>query len=492
MLLLGVDLGSSSIKLTVVDGAKDSVIAETSQPPSEMPISAPSRDFAEQDPDMWWQYFCQGLEVLRAQGIDTTAIEAIGFAYQMHGLVCVDAHLNPVRPAIIWCDSRAVEIGKSAAEHLGMAYCFEHLLNEPGNFTASKLRWVQQNEPYIFSQIAHVMLPGDYLASKLCRAASTTAAGLSEGILWDYQAQSVASELLRYWDIDKSIIAPVVPQFGLQGRINKTVAQSIGLSPDAAVTYRAGDQPNNALSLNALKEGDIVATAGTSAVIYASTNSPVSDRLERINTFLHPAADDTAATYGVLMCINGGARAFAWLKQLLGHYSYPQLNRIAAQAPIGSNDLLFLPFGNGAERVLGLQSINASWLNLDFNRHQLAQMVRSVQEGVACALRYGFDVMKTLGVEGQRIRAGNNNLFLSKLFAQTVADLTRVPIELYDTSGSEGAARAAGIGIGFYKNSDECFANLKIIRCHEPNENAVEALETHYQTWLRALHSRFD
>ena len=492
MLLLGVDLGSSSIKLTVVDGAKDTVIAEASQPPDEMPIFAPSPDFAEQDPDMWWQYFCQGLEVLRIQGIDTLAIEAIGFAYQMHGLVCVDEHLKPVRPAIIWCDSRAVEIGKSAAKHLGAAYCFEHLLNEPGNFTASKLRWVQQNEPHIFSQITHVMLPGDYLASKLCQAASTTEAGLSEGILWDYQTQSVASELLTHWNIDQNIVAPIVPQFGLQGRLDKTIAQSIGLSADTAVTYRAGDQPNNALSLNAFKEGDMVATAGTSAVIYACSNSPVSDRLERLNTFLHPAAHDAAAMYGVLMCINGGARAFAWLKELLGHYSYPQLNEIASQAPVGSDGLLFLPFGNGAERVLGLQSINASWLNLDFNRHQLAQMVRSVQEGVACALRYGFDVMKTLGVEGQRIRASNNNLFLSELFAQTVADLTRLPVELYDTSGSEGAARAAGIGIGFYKNSDECFANLKIIRCHEPNENVAAAFETHYQTWLAALNSRFD
>ena len=492
MLLLGVDLGSSSIKLTVVDGATDTVIAETSQPPSEMPISAPSQGFAEQNPDMWWQYFCQGLEALRIQGTDTMAIEAIGFAYQMHGLVCVDKHLKPVRPAIIWCDSRAVEIGKSAAEHLGTEYCFEHLLNEPGNFTASKLRWVQQNEPHIFSKIAHVMLPGDYLASKLCQAASTTEAGLSEGILWDYQAQSLASELLSHWDIDKNIIAPVVPQFGLQGRLNKTIAQSIGLSPDAAVTYRAGDQPNNALSLNALREGDIVATAGTSAVMYASSNAPASDRLERINTFLNPAADDTSAMYGALMCINGGARAFAWLRQLLGQYKYARLNDIAAEAPIGSDGLLFLPFGNGAERLFGSQSINASWLNLDFNRHQLAHMVRSVQEGVACALRYGFDVMQTLGIKGQRLRASNNNLFLSKLFAQTVANLTRVPIELCDTSGAEGAARAAGIGIGYYKNSDECFANLKVIRCHEPSEHSVEAFETHYKIWLTALHSHFD
>ena len=492
MLLLGVDLGSSSIKLTVVDAAKDTVIAETAQPPNEMPISAPRPDFAEQDPDMWWQYFCHGLDALRTQGVDTMAIKAIGFAYQMHGLVCVDEHLTPLRPAIIWCDSRAIELGKAAANHLGAAYCFEHLLNEPGNFTASKLHWVQQNEPHIFSQIAHTMLPGDYLASKLCQAASTTAAGLSEGTLWDYQAQSIAGELLAHWNIDQNIIAPLVPQFGIQGRLDKTIAQSIGLSPSAAVTYRAGDQPNNALSLNALREGDIAVTAGTSAVIYACSNRPVSDRLERINTFLNTAVDDTSAIYGVLMCINGGARAFAWLKQLLGHYTYEQLNDIAAQAPIGSDGLLFLPFGNGAERLLGLQSINASWLNLDFNRHQLAHMVRSVQEGVACALRYGFDVMQTLGVTGQRLRAGNNNLFLSEIFAQAVSDLTRLPIELYNTSGSEGAARAAGLGLGFYKNSDECFANLTITRRYEPNDSVGEVFETHYQTWLTALNPRFD
>ncbi len=489
MLLLGIDLGSSSIKLTVFNGNNDQVVAETTQPQNEMPISAPSPGFAEQDPDMWWHHFCEGLVELRRKGVNTLDISAIGIAYQMHGLVCLDEQLSPLRPSIIWCDSRAVNIGKQAGELLGADYCHRQLLNTPGNFTASKLRWVQENEPEVFAKIAHIMLPGDYLATRLCLAPSTTAAGLSEGILWDYENQTIAKELLAHWGINEDIIAPIVEQFGIQGRVANEVAEQLGLNPNAAVTYRAGDQPNNALSLNAFKHGEIAATAGTSAVIYGCSNTPVADQQERVNTFLHTAADASSSTYGALMCINGGARAFAWLNQLLGQYSYPQLNELANTAPLGSEGLLFIPFGNGAERILANRNINASWVNLDFNRHDLKHMVRSVQEGIACAMRYGFDLLKAMGVEGECIRAGNNNLFLSELFAQTVANLTGLPIELYETSGSEGAARAAGIGIGHYKNSEDAFANLQVIRRYQPNHAVSQAIETHYQAWLTALNS---
>jgi xylulokinase len=492
MLFLGIDLGSSSTKLSVLDGVTGKSLGALSYPESELAIQSPEFGFAEQDPEVWWDCIQRGFVKLVVKGgFDPKKITAIGISYQMHGLVLIDQQQQVLRPSIIWCDSRAVPLGNQALADLGRDYCFGHLLNSPGNFTAAKLRWVQQHQPEIFSKIYKMMLPGDFIAMKLTGEITTTASGLSEGTLWDFKENRVANELLAHWGIDNNIIPDLVPSLGMQGEVKSDVAKSLGLAEGVKVCYRGGDQPNNAFSLNVLQPGEVAATAGTSGVIYGVTDKPAADLESRVNTFLHVTNTEKEKRNGVLLCVNGCGRLYSWLRQTISAAgatpSYPQLNDLAQQAPVGSDGLLFHPFGNGAERIFQNKNLGAQLRNLDFNRHGLGHMVRAAQEGIVFSLNQGFDVLKSLGGSCNLVRAGKGNMFLSDVFTQTFANTTQAAVELLETDGAEGAARAAAMGSGFYTSAKETFGGLKRTTLVEPQLNLSAQYQDAYQAWVNLL-----
>jgi len=492
MLFLGIDVGSSSTKLSVLDGKTGKSLGAISYPETELAIESPEVGFAEQDPEVWWNAIKQGAAKLFASGkFDSKQIEAIGISYQMHGLVVVDAQQKVLRPSIIWCDSRAVPVGNEALAELGSEYCFDHLLNSPGNFTAAKLRWVQKNQPEIFSKIHKIMLPGDFIAMKLTGEITTTASGLSEGTLWDFKENRVATELLNHWGIDASLIPTIVPSFGLQGTVKSDVAAALGLGANVKVCYRGGDQPNNAFSLNVLEPGEVAATAGTSGVIYGVTDKPAADTESRVNTFLHVTSTAEQKRNGVLVCVNGCGRLYSWLRQTLSAAgttpSYPLLNGLAEKVAVGSDGLVFHPFGNGAERIFQNENIGAQLRNLDFNRHGLGHMVRAAQEGIVFSLNQGFDVLKSLGGSCDVVRAGRGNMFLSDVFTQAFANTTQAAVELFETDGAEGAARAAAIGSGFYASPKEAFGGLTRLGVVEPKSALLSQYQDAYQNWVSLL-----
>lgn len=492
MLFLGIDVGSSSTKLSVLDGKTGKCVGALSYPESELAIESPEVGFAEQDPEVWWDCIQKGAAKLFASGkFDSKQIQAIGISYQMHGLVVVDADQKVLRPSIIWCDSRAVPLGNAALAEMGTDYCFGHLLNSPGNFTAAKLRWVQQNQPEIFSKIHKIMLPGDYIAMKLTGEITTTASGLSEGTLWDFKEQRVATELLSHWGIDAGLIPNLVPSFGEQGTVRADVAAALGLGPNVKVCYRGGDQPNNAFSLNVLEPGEVAATAGTSGVIYGVTDKPAADVESRVNTFLHVTSTAEKNRNGVLVCVNGCGRLYSWLRQTISAAgatpSYPVLNGLAEQVAVGSDGLVFHPFGNGAERIFQNRNLGAQLRNLDFNRHGLGHMVRAAQEGIVFSLNQGFDVLKSLGGSCDVVRAGKGNMFLSDVFTQAFANTTQAAVELYETDGAEGAARAAALGVGFYASQKEAFGGLTRLGVIEPNAGLLAQYQDAYKHWVDLL-----
>ncbi|GGY77512.1 carbohydrate kinase [Cellvibrio zantedeschiae] len=492
MLFLGIDVGSSSTKLSVLDGKTGKCVGALSYPETELAIASPEVGFAEQDPEVWWDCIQKGAAKLFASGkFDSKQIQAIGISYQMHGLVVVDAEQKVLRPSIIWCDSRAVPLGNAALAEMGTDYCFGHLLNSPGNFTAAKLRWVQQNQPEIFSKIHKVMLPGDYIAMKLTGEITTTASGLSEGTLWDFKEQRVATELLNHWGIDPAVIPTIVPSFGEQGTVRADIAVALGLGANVKVCYRGGDQPNNAFSLNVLEPGEVAATAGTSGVIYGVTDKPAADVESRVNTFLHVTSTAEKNRNGVLVCVNGCGRLYSWLRQTISAAgatpSYPVLNGLAEQVAVGSDGLVFHPFGNGAERIFQNKNLGAQLRNLDFNRHGLGHMVRAAQEGIVFSLNQGFDVLKSLGGSCDVVRAGKGNMFLSDVFTQAFANTTQAAVELYETDGAEGAARAAALGVGFYASQKEAFGGLTRLGVIEPNSNLLAQYQDAYQHWVALL-----
>lgn len=486
MYLLGYDIGSSSVKCSLVDAQSGNCVATAFAPKSEAPIKAVNPGWAEQNPEDWWSYLkAATADVLSQSKADVKDIAAIGISYQMHGLVCVDKDQKVLRPAIIWCDSRAVQIGEEAFHTLGRSQCLTHLLNTPGNFTASKLAWVKRNEPEIFEKIDRIMLPGDYIAMRLTGEICTTVSGLSEGMFWDFQNNDVANFLLDYYGIPKSFIPEIKPTFSEQGRLTAAAAAELGLAAGTPVTYRAGDQPNNALSLNVFNPGEIASTAGTSGVVYGVNGEISFDPKSRVNTFAHVNHENGNNRLGILLCINGTGILNAWMKRnvMLEGVGYADMNDIAAQAPIGAGGVSILPFGNGAERVLENREAGCSCHGVNFNIHNRSHLMRAAQEGIVFAFKYGIEIMEEMGMPVNMIHAGNANMFLSPLFRDTLAGVTGATIELYDTDGSIGAAKGAGMGAGIYKDNKEAFASLQKIRVIEPKASDMPAYEDAYQQW---------
>ncbi len=490
MQLLGIDIGSSSVKTSIIDGETGVCLASAFYPKQEMTIIAKETGWAEQKPEDWWSNMKLALaDCLKDDKVDAQQIKAIGISYQMHGLVMVDKNQNVLRPSIIWCDSRATAIGNKAFEEIGGEKCLGSLLNSPGNFTASKLMWVKNNEPELFAKCDKIMLPGDYVAMCLTGETTTTASGLSEGIFWDFNKNEVSKDILNYYGFSESIIPTIVDTFCHQGKIKAEIATELGISNEAVVTYRAGDQPNNALSLNVLNPGEVATTAGTSGVVYGVSGDVKYDKQSRVNTFAHVNHSKEANRLGVLLCINGTGILNSWMNNQVGgkQYSYPEMNELAKQVPIGANGLAILPFGNGAERVLQNKEIGAQISNLAFNNHSQAHLFRAAQEGIVFSFKYGMDIMKEVGIETNIIRAGEANMFLSPIFRDTLAGITGATIELYNTDGSVGAARGAGVGYGYYKTFEEAFTNLKVVKTITPDTSKKAEYEAAYAKWLKEL-----
>ena len=495
--LLGYDIGSSSVKAALVDTRDGRCISGAFYPGSEAPISSPQPGWAEQKPEDWWSYLREATAACLTRAASQTGlsagsisaeIAAIGISYQMHGLVCLDGSGTPLRPSIIWCDSRAVPYGRKALEALGKDFCLEHLLGSPGNFTAAKLAWVRDNEPGLYSRIHRVMLPGDYIAYKLTGEQCTTVSGLSEGILWDFKEGRISSELLDFYGIDASLLPQLRPTFSEQGRVTSGAASELGIPAGIPVTYRAGDQPNNALSLNVFEPGEVAATAGTSGVVYGVSGEVASDPESRVNSFAHVNHGADSPRLGILLCINGTGILNSWIRRNIAPegLGYPGMNELAAGVPVGCGGAGVLPFGNGAERMLGNRETGCRFYGVDFKRTGRAELMRAAQEGIVFSFKYGMDIMEGMGMKAGRIHAGNANMFLSPVFRQTLADVSGALIDLYDTDGAAGAARGAGMGAGIYAGHDEAFASLEKLGTVEPSTDNGAVMEAYY-IWKNEL-----
>ena len=487
MYLIGYDIGSSSIKASLLDIERNSLVVSAQRPKTEMAIVAKHATWAEQDPELWWKYIKEcTAELLASSKVSKSDIKAIGIAYQMHGLVLVDKDLQILRPSIIWCDSRAVEIGNEACESIGTNNCLNSLLNSPGNFTASKLAWVKRNEADIYKKVWKFMLPGDYIAMKMSGEVTSTNSGLSEGIFYDFSQEALSTDIMNHFGFDPGVTPRIVPTFGEQAELSKEGAAALGLEEGTKITYRAGDQPNNALSLNVLHPGELATTAGTSGVVYAVSESLRADELSRINSFAHVNHTKAQRRIGILLCINGTGILYAWARKNLNVKDYNHMNQLAESVEIGADGLSIIPFGNGAERILNNINLGAHISNLHLTRHGSAHILRAMKEGIAFSFKYGIDLMSDLGVNANVMRAGHSNLFQSHIFRTTLSTVTGAKIELYDTDGSQGAARGAGIGLGAY-DEKSAFSGLKAIDTIYPGHQDKDRTMKAYDNWKNQL-----
>ncbi|MEK9517458.1 MAG: FGGY family carbohydrate kinase, partial [Flavobacteriaceae bacterium] len=484
MIGIGYDIGSSFIKAALVEVQTGKPIVRARVPEVEISMEALQPGWAEQDPNLWWQYLCQATQKLLAESqIKADQISSIGISYQMHGLVLVDRDLNPLRKSIIWCDSRATPYGEKAFKILGKTYCKDHLLNSPGNFTASKLAWVIENEPELYHKAYKLMLPGDFLAAKLSGIPQTTITGLSEGIFWDFKNDHPSSDLFDHYQINQSLVPDIVDNFTVQANVSEAGAKASGLKAGTPITYRAGDQPNNAYTLGARNAGDVVATGGTSGVVYALTDQRSGEELTKVNTFAHVDYLPNKKMFGKLLNLNGAGIQYRWLYQLMGTVSYEKLNHMANHVPIGSNGLKVFPFGNGAERMLDNKIVNGHISNINFNIHDNHHMVRATLEGIAFALIYGIEILKNDGVAIETLKVGNDNLFLSEVFSKTIADTLGITIQMLGATGAEGAAKAGIAGERGGQNKDV----IQITKTIDPNPQSQNQSIESFKNWKKQL-----
>jgi len=492
--LLGYDMGTSSIKAALLDAETGRMLASATSPKSEMKIISEQPGYAEQAPQEWWDNIKLATAEIKANAnVDLNDVEAIGISYQMHGLVVVDKNHEVLRPCIIWCDGRAVPIGEKAAADIGKKKCLETLLNFPGNFTATRLKWIKENEPDVYGKIDKVMLPGDYGAMMMTGRIATTSSGISEMILWDFQKQQISKDLLDYYGFSEQLFPEIVPTFSVQGELTSSAADELGLKPGTKVAYRAGDQPTNAFSLNVLDPGDVATTAGTSGVVYGIGGTVNYDAKSRVNSLIHVNHTNENPRYGILLCVNGTGILNRWIKNnFMNGLSYDEMNRLAAEAPVGAGGINILPFGNGAERALENKDIGASVHGCNFNVTDRSHFLRAAQEGIVYALNYGLEIMKDMGIRMDTVKAGHANMFLSPLFGEAFATVTGAKVELYNTDGSQGAARGAGIGAGTYTDYQQAFAGLDTVRTIEPTESLKSAYDEAYSRWVDTLRDELD
>lgn len=487
MLLLGIDIGTSSVKVSVVDANTQQAITSAQYPKTEAEIISLQSGWAEQNPDTWWEFLQHALWEANVSGkYDPKDIAAVGIAYQMHGLVVVNKQQLALRNSIIWCDSRAVPYGEKAFHAIGEEQCLSCLLNSPGNFTAAKLAWLKENEPETFKQVDKIMLPGDFIAMRLTHEITTTPSALSEGILWDFKNDEISKEVMQYFKFKSAVIPVVKDVFSTHGFLKEDVAERLGLKQGIPVSYKAGDQLNNALSLNVLQPGEVAATAGTSGVIYAVADDLIYDKESRVNSFAHLNHTKNNKRIGVLLCINGTGIMNSWIKKIAGaNKNYNELNKEAAKIAAGSEGLLILPFGNGAERMLNNKIVGSSINDIDLNKHTPAHLYRAAQEGIAYAFRYGLDIMRENNIQPTVIRAGKANMFLSDVFIDAFVNVTNVPVELYENDGSVGAALGAGIGAKIFADEKAAFKNMKRLKLIEPNGR--HEYDESYEKWKNIL-----
>lgn len=488
MYLLGLDVGSSSVKAALVEAGSGKCVASDFFPKSEAPIKALKPGWAEQDPESWVEYARLAVESCMAKsGVAPSDVKAIGISYQMHGLVAIDRDRRVIRDAIIWCDSRGVPYGEKALAEVGAEKCLPHLLNQPGNFTATKLAWMKEKEPELFARIWKIMLPGDYLAMRLTGEICTNPEGLSEYMLWDFKENGPAAFIMDYFGFDLSMLPEIKPTFSDQGHLTREAAEAFGLAEGTPVTYRAGDQPNNALSLNVFEPGEVASTAGTSGVVYGINGTVDYDPRSRVNNFAHVNHTAEAPRIGVMTCISGTGILNSWVhRNICPGVSYAEMNELAANAPVGSAGVTALPFGNGAERVLENRQIGCSFHGINFNIHNRDHIIRAEQEGIVFSFYYGMEIMKEMGMRIDTIHAGHANMFLSPIFRDTLAGVSGATIRLVDTDGAVGAAKGAGIGLGYYKDNKEAFASLKTISEIAPVADRTPYLEA-YARWKETL-----
>ena len=444
-MLLGIDIGTSSIKGMLME--EDGKIVSVKS--SGYPVEIPRAGWAQQDPALWWEGLCDVLAQMRQERPDILdGVRGIGFSGQMHGLTAVDREGNPVCPAIIWMDQRATgELGE-IREKISAGEQGRILHNRVFNgFALASLLWMKNQDRGTYDRIYRVFQPKDYIRYRLTGQMGTDYSDASASLMLDVGKREWAWELLEKLGIDGSLLTPIGGSWEIAGAVTRKAAGQTGLPEGIPVVYGAGDQQAQSIGNGAVREGRMISNIGTGAQVSAFSASDFYDPELRTHTFCH-AVPDAYTIYGAMLT---GGMSLNWMKnQILREDSFEKLGQMAETVEPGSGGLVFLPYLSGERTPLMNPDAKGVFFGLTL-KHEAAHMVRAVMEGVTFALRDSMEILEGLGVRAERLTA-SGGASGSPVWLQIQADILGKEIQVCRSQEQAclGACILAGVGIGVY------------------------------------------
>ncbi|MCL2508983.1 MAG: xylulokinase [Oscillospiraceae bacterium] len=489
--LLGLDIGTSGTKTVLFDFDGTAAASET----VEYPLYQPQNGWAEQNPDDWWNAAVSGVRAVIAKaGCMGADIAAVGLSGQMHGLVMLDKNGRVLRPSIIWCDQRTQAECEELNSVVGERRMIEITANPPmTGFTASKILWVRNNEPDIYDRCAHILLPKDYIRYKLTNEFATEVSDASGMQLMDVVNRCWSKELLGKINIDESLLPRMHESQDVTGGISAEAAAITGLKSGTIVVGGAGDNPAAAVGTGIVSAGSAFTTIGSSAVVYAVSDTPTIDMQGRVHTL----CASVPGKWTVMSCTQGAGISLKWLRDTCcaeeivqagreGVDPYVIMDKIAAGVTPGADRLLFLPYLMGERSPHPDPDCRGVFFGLSA-RHTRANLIRAVMEGVAFSQRECVDVFRDMGVPIERMTVCGGG-GRSPLWRQMLADLYGCPVSSLraDEGGALGAAILAGVGAGAYASLGEaCAAVVRPDVTAVPDEAAARAYEPYFEMYKR-------
>jgi xylulokinase len=497
MLMLGLDIGTSATKALLLAADGEVWTAEATHD-----LHCPRPGWAEQDPAQWWHASLTSMKkVLRKARRKASEITAIGLSGQMHGSVFLGDSPQPLRPAILWNDQRTSAQCRQIQDAAGGREALVAMVSNPAltGFTAPKILWLMQNEPRRYAKVRHILLPKDYIRYCLTGQYVTDVADASGTLLLDVKTRSWCTALIDKLGIDAGLLPVVMESTDISGVVTQPVAGLTGLRAGTPVVAGAGDQAAGAVGAGVVAPGVLSATIGTSGVIFAAADKPLTDPQGRIHTMCH-AIKNTWCLFGCMLSAGG---SYQWMRNLLqsaggksAAYSYDQLNALAQAVPPGADRLLFLPYLTGERCPHADPNARGCFIGLTPS-HRAGHMVRAVMEGVTLGMRQQVQMMRGLGVEVKDIRAGGGGS-RSEFWLQMQADMYGAVVSTIrvDQGAALGAAILAGVGTGVWPGVPEATAMLvKTQKKFRPNSRRVDfynQLSARYEMLYPALAPAFE
>ena len=486
MLFLGIDLGTSSIKLVVMDenGAIKAMAG------GEYPLSFPKPGWSEQSPADWATQMEASIQKLGEQ-CDLKEIKGISFGGQMHGLVMLDENDNVIRPAILWNDGRTQEecdyLNKTIGREKISAYTANMALT---GFTAPKILWVRKHEPENFAKIAKIMLPKDYLAYLLSGVHCTDVSDASGMLLMDVENKCWSKEMMDICGVKEEQLAKIFESYEVVGTIKPEMAERLGLSEDVKIIAGAGDNAAGAVGTGTTKDGMCIVSLGTSGTVFVSCDKFAVDDANALHMFAH-----ANGKYHLMGCMLSAASSNKWwMDEIIGTKDYA--NEQKQILKLGENHVYYLPYLMGERTPHNNPNARGSFIGMSMDTTR-ADMTQAVLEGVTFALRDSIEIARSLGVKIDRVRATGGGA-KSPLWRKMLANIMNVTVEIINSEEGPGYGGAilAGVGCGAFASVEEAGDKLiHVVDVTEPEKELVEKYEKKYQVFKKlypALQPVFD